>query len=98
MDRRAGYEATALKLGRTEYVSPGEGYDAKWTPIGKAADYVLSSVDITHLYTDIAACVSDLSKGTFALPSEAVRTAQVITCMEPRGWRVTVDEVILIND
>jgi hypothetical protein len=97
-DRRAGYEATALTLGRTEYVSPDAGYDAKWTPIGKGADHVLSSAEITRLNTDIHACVSELSKGTLALPSEAVRAAQVITCMEPRGWHVTVNEVLIVID
>ena len=97
-DRRAGYEATALKLGNTEYVSPGQGYMMDWSPIGKDATYMLSAVDITRFNADIGACVSSLSKGTFALPSEVVRTAQLIACMEPRGWHVTVDEVVIITD
>jgi hypothetical protein len=97
LDRRAGYEATAQKLGTTEYVSPGAGYDMKWTPIGKGADYALSTVEITRFNVDIDACVSELSKGTFALPSEAVRTAQLITCMEPRGWFVAVEEVLVLQ-
>ena len=96
-DRRAGYEATALKLGKTEYVSPGAGYVMKWTPIEKGADYTLSTVEITRFNADIDACVSDLSKGTVALPSEAVRTAQLIMCMEPRGWHVAVEEVLVLQ-
>src|SRR5262245_9102422 len=77
-DRRAAYEATALILGRTEYVSPTAAYDANWMPIGKGADHVLTTAEITRLDTDIDACVFELSKGTFTLPSESVRAAQVI--------------------
>ena len=91
------YEATALKLGTTEYVSPGVEYVTKWTPIGKGADYSLSTVEITRVNADIDACVSELSKGADALPSEAVRTAQLVMCMEPRGWHVAVDIVLVIQ-
>ena len=66
--------------------------------VGKNARYVLSTAEITRFDADIDACVSELSKGTFALPSEAVRTAQLIACMKPRGWRVTVEEVLMIYD
>jgi hypothetical protein len=96
-DRRAGYEATALKLGNTEYVSPDAGYAMKWVPIGKGADFVLSAVEITRFNADIDTCVSELSKGSVALPSEAVRTAQLIACMEPRGWHVAVEEVLVLH-
>jgi hypothetical protein len=96
-DRRASYEATALKLGNIEYVSPGAGYDMKWTPIGKGLDYSPSSVEIAQFNVDIDACVSELSKGTVALPSEAARTAQLIACMEPRRWHVAIAEVLVLQ-
>jgi hypothetical protein len=79
-------------------VSASAGYDMTWTPIGKDAHYLLSTTEINRFDADIDACVSELSKGAFPLPSEAVRTAQLIACMEPRGWHVTVDEVLMIYD
>ncbi len=96
-DRRAGYETTALKLGQTEYVSPGAGYDMRWTPTGKGVNYSLSAVEINRFNADIEACVSELSKGAVGLPSEAVRTAQLMTCMEPRGWHVAIEEVLVLQ-
>jgi hypothetical protein len=86
-----------LKLGRTEYVSAGAGYDLKWTPIGKGVNYSLSSVEIDRFNTDIDACESELSKGTVGPPSEAARTAQLMTCMEPRGWHVAIEEVLILH-
>jgi hypothetical protein len=97
LDRRAGYEATALKLGRTEYVSPGAGYAVKWTPIGTGVNYSLSAVESDRFNADIDACVSELSKGTVGLPSEAARTAQLMRCMEPRGWHVAIEEVLVLQ-
>jgi hypothetical protein len=96
-DRHAGYKATALKLGNTDYVSPGTGYDMRWTPIGDSGRQTLSTDEITRLNAHLDACVSELSRGTYALPSETVRIAQNINCMESRGWRVTVEEVVVLN-
>jgi hypothetical protein len=69
----------------------------KWTPIGTGVNYSLSAVESDRFSADIDACVSELSKGTVGLPSEAARAAQLMTCMEPRGWHVAIEEVLVLQ-
>jgi len=88
---RAAYEDTAWGLDRSLHLPDGRAYITKLTLRGKNTHDSLSSEEIDRLHADIDACASELSKGVVDPPPETVRTVQVLKCMEPRGWYVTVD-------
>lgn len=93
------YDRAAENLTTSQWRA-NAGFVGEWQPLGVSPPRKLSKEEEDKAAAAIATCIQTLGtliKGRYSwpTPSEAMAAGQLITCMQEKGWRYYVGEIII---
>jgi hypothetical protein len=94
---RSDYKSSAVKALSAEYPQPHHGFLKSWKPVAKDLSYELSESEMQKSSADMESCVERLAARYPNPPRELLRVLQIIECMSGMGWRLEIDEIIIMK-
>ncbi|RHW75355.1 hypothetical protein [Colwellia sp. RSH04] len=89
------YEQTSLELTGLELIEPHWGYHKSWAPLGSKDGYDMTDAQKEQQIKSLNQCVKKLKNSHTNKPTHALRSVQLISCMESFGWHLVVEELFI---